>query len=370
MKVFFDNQIFLAQKFGGVSRYYTEIISSLSQNPSLKVKYNLWFCENVHFKESKLPLKGGDLLPNFHFKGKGKIIKWFLYQNRYQQRLQLQKGNFDLFVPTYYDSYFLEHIGNTPFVLTVYDMIHELFTDYFSKQEASLIAAKKQLIQKATKVIAISESTKRDIIRLYPEVDDSKIEVVYLSHSIKTGIIKELSLPKKYVLFVGNRGLYKNFKFFLDAVIPLLKADIELNIVCTGPVFNKEELKDFQIRGVSQQMVHFKAADEELNSLYSNALVFVFPSEYEGFGIPILEAMAAGCPVIVSNTSSFPEVAGDAALYFELNDISGLTKCLEKVLLDQDTQYTLRERGYQQVKKFSWANTAEGCYEVFKSAVS
>lgn len=370
MKVFFDNQIFIAQKFGGISRYYTEVISSLKQNPSVEVKYNLWFCENVHFKESNLSLKGGDLLPNFNFKGKGKIIKWLLYQNRHQQKLQLQKGKYDLFVPSYYDTYFLDYIGNTPFVLTVYDMIHELFSHYFSVQETALIEVKKQLLQKATKVIAISESTKRDIIRLYPEVDESKIEVVYLSHSIKTSIIKELPLPQKYVLFVGNRGLYKNFKFFLDAVMPLLKADNELSVVCTGPVFRDEELQDFQIRGVGNQMVHFKAADEELYSLFSNAKVFVFPSEYEGFGIPILEAMAAGCPVIVSNTSSFPEVAGDAALYFELNDLSALTKCLEKVVLNQDTQNALREKGYQQVKNFSWENTAAGCFEVFKSAVS
>lgn len=371
MRLFFDNQIFLAQNFGGISRYFTELISGLRKHPEIRVKYNLWLCENAHFKESSLPLTSyGKFLPRFNFKGKKRIKDFLFTQNEYQQKVKLQERDYDLFIPTYYDTSFLELIGDTPYVLTVYDMIHELFPVYFPNDQKTPVPKKKELIEKAKKIIAISESTKRDIVRLYPEVDGSKIEVVYLSHSIKEGKGKALPLPERYILFVGNRSHYKNFNFFLKAVTPLLKKEKDLHIVCTGPVFTDEELFCFRGQGVEKQLVHFKASDEELKSLYGNAQVFVFPSEYEGFGIPILEAMASGCPVVASYTSSFPEVAGDAALYFQLNDQASLKEALEKVVLNENIQNELREKGFKQVKKFSWDNSVNGCYEVFKSAVS
>lgn len=371
MRLFFDNQIFLSQNFGGISRYFTEIISGLKQYGNVEIEYNLWHCENAHFKESKLPFTSyGNFLPSFNFKGKGRVKKLLHHQNEYQQKVKLQKRNYDLFVPTYYDPYFLDFIGDTPYVLTVYDMIHELFPMYFANDQETLVQTKKLLIKKATKIIAISESTKSDIVRLNPEVDKSKIEVVHLSHSIKEGIDKVLPLPKKYILFVGNRRIYKNFKFFLETVTPLLRREKELHLVCTGPTFTDDELWCFREQGVEKQLFHFKATDEELKNLYRDAQVFVFPSEYEGFGIPILEAMASGCPVIASATSSFPEVAGEAALYFNLGDQAGLAEALEKVIFNPEIKNQLREKGYEQVKKFSWDKTAKGCYEVFKSAVS
>lgn len=369
MRLLFDNQIFISQKFGGISRYFTELIAGLKGIPGVKVDISLFYSKNVHLKESSFPRLYGDLLPSRNFIGKERIQNLLTKLSLRVQFMNLKKQDFDVFIPTYYDPFFLNFIGNKPFVLTVYDMIHELFPHYFPNNQVTFVPVKKQLIEKATKIIAISESTKRDIIRLYPEVEEAKIEVVYLSHSIKEGPDKKLDLPEKYILFVGNRWSYKNFNFFLEAAIPLLQKEKDLYLVCTGPDFTKEELSCFKKLGVEKQLIHFRATDKELKSLYGNAKVFVFPSEYEGFGIPILEAMASGCPVIASDASSFPEVAGEAALYFKLDDQAGLTEALEKVLFNPEFQSQLREKGYEQVKKFSWDKTVNGCYEVFKSAV-
>lgn len=370
MRLHFDNQIFISQKFGGISRYFTELIAGLKDRPNVEIEFSLFYSKNVHLKESSLPKLYGNCLPHRNFIGKEKIQNLLTNLSLKVQLIKLKNKNFDVFVPTYYNPFFLNFIGDKPFVLTVYDMIHELFPNYFQDDQLTFVPVKKQLIEKATKIIAISESTKRDIIRLYPEVEETKIEVVYLSHSIKEGLYKSLDLPEKYVLFVGNRGTYKNFRFFLETLLPLLKRERNLHLVCTGPDFNKKELSWFKKLGVEKQLIHFSATDTELKRLYGNAEVFVFPSEYEGFGIPILEAMASGCPVIASNASSFPEVAGDAALYFNLGDQEGLAEALEKVVFNPEIKNQLKKKGYEQVKKFSWDKTVKGCYEVFKSAVS
>src|SRR5690606_18233537 len=137
----------------------------------------------------------------------------------------------DLFIPTYYDIKFLEYLGDKPFVLTVYDMIHELFPDYLG-HDIETVSNKKLLIEKAAKIISISESTKKDILAIYPHIPASKIEVVYLSYTLKENIDNSLTLPKKYILFVGNRGLYKNFVFFFEPIASFLKQSADLYLVC------------------------------------------------------------------------------------------------------------------------------------------
>jgi glycosyltransferase involved in cell wall biosynthesis len=369
MRLLFDNQIFHAQRFGGISRYFCELIIGLLSTSGVKVSYNVGYTNNIHFKEANLIEGLGKNLPDRDFAGKKVVVKLSSTLKNIQQSYDIKKGQYDVFVPTYYNPYFLKQIGNRPFVLTVYDMIHELFPQYFLNEDSAEVPNKKLLIQKAKKVIAISESTKRDILKIYPEIDESKIEVVYLSHSIdQKQQIKQLSLPEKYVLFVGKRGGYKNFNFFLESLMPLLKADKTLNLICTGPAFTDDERSTFKKNGILNQLVHIHAADDDLRTLYSKALLFVFPSEYEGFGIPILEAMASGCPVVASNASSFPEVAGDAAIYFELNDSAGLTKAIRQVVTDEAVRNDLRLRGLKQAEKFSWDRTVAECLEVFKRA--
>lgn len=372
MKILIDNQTFNEQKFGGISRYYTEILIFLKKKKDVNLIFPLYYTDNLHLKESSLvkntlsSFSESVFFPKFI---KRKIIKKSRRRNYRLVEKKIKKNQFDVFIPTYYDDYFLTKLNGKPFVLTVYDMIHELFPQYFEKDLYTL-KNKKLLIEKATKIIAISESTKRDILKVYPYIDEAKIEIVYLSQSIKNEVIVNLELPNKYILFVGNRSIYKNFIFFLKAVAPLLNEDPELFVVCAGGnKFEDEEIELINELSVSNQVIQNNFEDNQLASYYKNAACFVFPSEYEGFGIPVLEAMVCGCPVVLANHSSFPEVAGDAGCYFELNNELDLKNKVEELLTNGSKRQEFIELGYLQANKFSWEKTANDCLEVYKKAI-
>ena len=370
MKILFDNEIFISTNYGGISRYFVELWKRLEYFPDVKLRYQILYSENKHLKEAKISTILGDLVPKSDFKGRYRIIKFINEVNEKLHNRTLIKGGYDLFVPTYYDTSFLNYLGTTPFVLTVHDMIHELFPHYFPSN-LKIKENKKELIYRANKIIAVSQNTKKDILRFYPDLDENKIEVVYLSHSTNSQLpSKALKLPKNYLLFVGRREGYKNFDFFLKAVAPMLRKDKKLYLVCTGPKFNLNEIKVFESLGVRRQIFHFLASDAELKSIYSQALVFIFPSEYEGFGIPVLEAMSSGCPTVLSNTSSFPEVGGEAASYFELGDYYDLSEKIKSLISDKEIRKEKVNAGLEQAKKFSWELTTSHCYRVFKSALS
>lgn len=292
-----------------------------------------------------------------------------LAKNKQYTNFLLRQKTTDIFIPTYYDPYFLKAARNIPFVLTVFDMIHELFPHYF--EDNPTVVKKKLLIEKATRIIAISESTRQDIIRLYPHIDINKIHVVYLSHSIEASqlnLVKGLK-DKNYILFVGRRSLYKNFAFFIKAVAGWLLQH-NMHLLCMGGgAFNEEErslITSLKLRHLVQQIT-FK--DEELGSYYTNAFAFVFPSEYEGFGIPVLEAMYCGCPVLLPAVSSLPEVAGEAGIYFSLTDGNTLVQNLQHLHNDVNFRQEKIKLGFLQEKKFSWERTKEECLEVYELAL-
>jgi glycosyltransferase involved in cell wall biosynthesis len=371
LKILLDPQIFNEQLFGGISRYYTEIYSEIKKNKHINIDCPLLYTENIHFKESQLFLDSYQHKMNLFIKY-GNILKYFSprkLKRRNQKHFVklLEQGEFDVFVPTYYDTSFLSYTQK-PFVLTVYDMIHEIFPQYFTNDTVT-VPNKKLLLEKASKVIAISQSTKADILTIYPHISAEKIEVVPLSYSIKPPTEKKPDLPDKYLLFVGNRWVYKNFTFFIKAVSSLLREDPELVLVCAGGNrFTEDELNLIAELNLTDKVVQQNFEDNELYHYYKNALCFIFPSEYEGFGIPVLEAMACDCPVILANHSSFPEVAGEAGLYFELNNASDLKMQVSALVNNQELRSHYIQLGSEQIKKFSWEKTANECLEVFKKA--
>ena len=329
------------------------------------------YSENYHLNESGLEPKNlFNVLHNWHFKGTGRLKDMLKASSLKKTKKKLDSGKFDVFLPTYYDPYFLDHLNGRPFILTVYDMIHEIFSEHFAAY-AKTICQKKVLIEKADRIIAISKQTKNDILKFYPDVPPEKVAVVYLSQTIiENGTSIASELPANFILFVGNRDAYKNFSFFIETAAPYLKADQSLHVVCAGGgKLTAKEMEVLESLGISNKVIQKNYKDSELASFYKAAKVFVFPSAYEGFGIPTLEAMKCGCPVILADNSCLPEVGGDAVVYFESGNTSSLANAIDRMLKDEILRKEMIQKGFKQLNEFSWEKTAEGYFNIIKQFV-
>lgn len=393
MKVLYDYQIFDQQRFGGISRYFFELMAQFGQGGAVDWRLPVRYSNNEYlksidpYKEAVLPKPPLKTYHSFlwgtEFRGKRLLYK--IRNNIVPARLQnreteknralsiqhLKEGDFDVFHPTYYDDYFLDHIGAKPFVLTVYDMIHQIFPEFLMYDRSD---KNKALVQKASRIIAISESTKRDLVSIFG-VDEKKVAVTHLAHSLATAagippVTFTPALPDNYLLFVGNRSMYKNFLFFIQAFALLAEKVKDLSVVCTGPPFDEHERYFFEKLGIKEKLVHLYVDDARLAHLYQHAEAFVFPSMYEGFGLPVLEAFSCGCPVVCSNNSSLPEVGGDAAVYFEAKNMASLLQALQTVVYHPGVKQALREKGYERLAQFSWHQTARQTAEVYKEVLT
>lgn len=347
--ILYDNQIFDIQRFGGISRYFCEIIRRLNIKNDIAVRYSInYYLTTYHIGKHRIPL------PRFIFKRYRKACQ---DKNKKLSKILLSKNHNYLFHPTYYDPYFLEYIGNNPYVITVHDMIHEKFSSCFSDAD-EVINQKKEVITHANRIIAISENTKKDIIELL-HINPNKIDVIYHSTSMKafTGRPNP-NIPSKFLLFIGDRTPYKNFNRLIRAFSTLSKEDKELNLVCTGMPFSKSEKEFIDQLGVTDKIIQIKATDKLLCELYSRAKLFIFPSLYEGFGIPILEAYACHCPVALSNASCFPEIAGDAGIYFDPYSEKSIIESIREVIYDENKRSSLIQAGNERLKLFSWEKAA------------
>ncbi|GAB3034692.1 glycosyltransferase family 4 protein [Spirosoma pulveris] len=368
MNIFFDHQTFSLQSYGGISRYYAELISGINSTINDHAYLPLVFSNNTHLSECGIPIR--DLFPGKAFYKKSQLI----YKvNQAYTIAQLKNKKFDIFHATYYDSYFVPYLKRKPFVITFLDMIHERFATQFSGLPGNdLVTKQKQLIANhADRIIAISESTKRDIVEIL-NVDPAKIDVIYLGSSLKLleRDNKRLSIDSPYLLFVGRRERYKNFEGLLSAIYPLLKK-YNLKLLCAGGgEFTQKERLLIHSYGVDALVEQCPIInDSTLQDLYSQATAFLFPTMYEGFGIPVLEAFACNCPCIVSNLSSLPEVAGDAALYIDPSRPESIGYAIEQILHNSNLRQILIEKGRQQLSHFSWQKTVNETLSLYNSLV-
>jgi len=388
MNVLYDHQIFTLQRYGGISRYFCELMDRFSQNPDIKfsiglrASYNENLCNrhllNPYWSNRSKLLSGTQIIPYAQNTLHINFMKRLNYFNKPESVRLIKRQDFDIFHPTYYHHYFLEHLQGKPYVLTVHDMIHELYPDYFSSNDPA-VQWKKELIDHASAIIAVSEKTKSDILKI-TNVDPDRITVIYHGNPFESAnhlreTQKLSSLPpvseKSYLLFVGPRILYKNFIFFIESISGLLLQENDLHLCCAGGgAFTSEEKEMLRKLGICSKVHYIEPSEQILLQLYENALAFVFPSRYEGFGLPILEAFSCGCPVISSNTGSLPEIGGNSVAYFNPDDMQSITKAVENVLSDPGIQKYLIMKGYERLKDFSWRKTAAKTKRVYENVLN
>lgn len=364
MIVLYDSQIFGMQDYGGISRYYSELVSRLPSK-DIEVVVPPMIHNNHYLKTSKLWSKDKHLC-KFKYRN-------YLYSivNFILQIPKILNNKYDIIHPTYYDFYYPRLFCRQKMVITVYDLIHERMRKNYPELSENLIIKKRRYVDRADKIIAISENTKKDLIDIY-QVPANKIDVVYLGNSLSRWDNKsKIELPNNYILFVGQRWLYKNFINFLTAASKNIHENTDLYIVCAGGgKFTEKEQSLINKLDIAKRVIHVPfSSDRDLSEIYARSTIFVYPSLYEGFGIPILEAFASKTPIAISNTSCFPEIAGDAAVYFDPEKESSIYNAMKELIDDETLRKQLVVRGIKRLKYFSWDKAAEQTASVYKKVL-
>ena len=348
MRIATDNNIFLLQKYGGISRIFHDYLSRGVIN-------------------SKIELT--DVRPRLTIRQR--ILRKLGLFEPIKERTQneiIDTCGCDLYHPSYYGNFNPDNL-RTPYVITVHDMIHEIFPEIFNIN--STTNEKYKLLPGAKRLIAISETTKQDIIKIMGLPGDN-IDVVplYTTFNIIESKPVSSNIPANYVLFVGGRNQYKNFKRFVQAMSLLIWKYDNLEVVCTGQGFSNVEKVFFDSLGINNKMHNvFCEDDHMLKFLYEKANCFVFPSLYEGFGFPLLEAFASRCPVVASNAGSLPEVGSDACVYFDPFDINDMANKIELVLANNELKSELVNKGKIRLKDYSIEITMELTLKTYKKTL-
>jgi glycosyltransferase involved in cell wall biosynthesis len=360
MKIVYDHQIFSRQKYGGISRYFFEISNRIPAIDGDSVEIFSPFYVNHYGDRSSHGFRA------FKFPGSSMVLG---AANTVAGKLSVRwQNDIAIFHETYYSRF-----GYAPAkakrIITVYDMIHELFPESFSKADMTR-HIKRRAILRADHVICISESTRNDLVRL-TDIPVEKTSVVHLGHSLTEAHVSPPPVPysqRPYLLYVGNRGGYKNFNSLMLAVGNSKILRNEFSVICFGGgEFTRDELSEMRRHDLNlDDIKHVEGDDAVLAGLYSSAIALVYPSLYEGFGIPPLEAMAYGCPVICTDTSSLPEVVGEAAELFDPRDTDCLRASIERVASSQEVRKGLIARGYERIMGFSWDRCARATLAQYK----
>lgn len=360
MKIIFNNTIFFNQKFGGISRYITCLAESMLKK-NIDVKIVAPIHKNQYLNKISKELISGlfiKRIPNL------KIIDKF---NNFLFKNNIFFKNSKIIHDTYYSESLL-YVKNKKKVLTIYDMIHEKFPNLYGRD---LISHRKRIISQSDFFICISKKTQEDFLNFY-NVSKERTKVIYLGaeHIIKENNILNFSVgfKKPFILYIGSREKYKNFITLFNAYCHSNKLKNDFNIVCFGGnFFSKDELINFEKNNLRSNLFHMTGGDDILKQLYIKASALVFPSIHEGFGLPLVESMKIGCPVIASNAEVIKEICGQGVQYFDYNSFEELKIILEETLYSQNKLEILKKKGYQIVENFKWSECADETLKVYNS---
>lgn len=366
MKIAIDVREAIKKEIAGKGHYTLELVKAL-----LKVdKKNQYFLYSNNDFDLSL----------FITQGLGNIKKVIIRAPRFLKMLKeardFSSSKIDLFLAT--TGYQIPYLAKVPSIIIVHDLVAWRypkalpFTTRFSERFFL-----PRVVKKAIKIIAISQSTKNDLIN-FLKIPAEKIEVIYPgSHfsqvtSVKriNGIKKKYHLPRDFLLFVGTLEPRKNISELLEAYAKLpsfLKKKYHLVIVGKRGWFWKKILSKVSKLKLKKNISFTGFVPEkELPVIYQLSSLFVYPSFYEGFGLPILEAQKIGVPVITSKTSSMPEVTGDSAILIDPGNPTEITQAIEKILTNKSLEQEMIKKGLIQAEKFSWEKTAQSFLEVFR----
>ena len=361
VRVALDEQIFAVQAYGGISRLFYEKASAFVRDPDLGIELDPLDAPIVNH----YVMVDEELARHLRVR---QARSPYLALGRYLTRRR-RRSAVDVVHNTFYLPRGLGEHRDARRIVTVYDMIPELMPR--TRRRMDFLTEKHRYVREADHIICISESTKRDLLAIYPDVR-APITIAYpgVGGSFVPGLPSLEGLPERYVLHVGNRSGYKDGTTLLQAFskVALRDDDITLFLAGGGALTADEERLVSEL-GIKGRVVQRLLADDEVPAAYANATVTVFPSRYEGFGLPAVEAMACACPLILADTSSLPEVGGEAARYFPPGDVPALAAVLTEVLEDRAQRVQLADRGTVQARKFTWHGYAESNVAAYREAM-
>ena len=271
--------------------------------------------------------------------------------------------------------------SQVPSVVTIHDTIYSHFPNQLPPHRRLLYGFfMKRSMKSARRIICVSEASARDLKRFFPNESESKVRVVHngVEDRFRPSDVPDksearstLGLPDPYILYVGNHRGHKNLKRLIEAFSQIAD-DVPHFLVLPEARGKGSEITMSAIEqyGVSDRIVFHPMPDEDLPLIYGLADAFVFPSLSEGFGLPPLEAMACGTPVITSNISSLPEVVGEAGILVDPYNVEEIAQAIRKVLTDNELRLSMSEKGMERAKLFTWENTARKTLVVYEEAIN
>jgi glycosyltransferase involved in cell wall biosynthesis len=362
VRVGFDDQIFGRQRRGGISRYFTELMVALRAGPPDEASVTTPFrwVANDHivdafpgeFSRLRLPMRLS--LDLVRLLGNRSAAAW---------------AGVDVVHHTYYDPRYLRRAPGAVRVSTVHDMIPERLGHDLAGERID----KRRYVEASDAVICVSQATADDVLEIYGTAVPP-ISVIHLGVGatfFAPG--PPPSLPtREFIVYVGLRGGYKDFPLVLEALASMPPSLRQLGLICVGGGgFTSAETATLQRLGIRGRVWQLDVAEPDLPGVYASAAVFVMPSRHEGFGLPVLEAMAAGCPAVLADRPVFREVAADAATYFDAGDVESLREeVVRTVGLPDADRRTRRDAGNRRAASFPWSRTATETSRVYADSLA
>jgi len=362
LPVLFEGSAFMLHRRSGISRYLAELIGAYQSDPGLGVHPVTPYAWVTSVHAGHLP--GMRSLP-LHYRVRRPTLSR-LNATRARRAADWRVAHLPMYVPEA-----LVLANGRPSVTTVYDFTLELFPELFSADALAGLECKQRFLESCDVLLCISQTTAADLARLHPRLD-KPIVVTPL------GVGPEFSrraaravrgLPARYLLCVGNRAAHKNVNLLLRAFAVLARQDPDLHLVLSGSGLPDERAEIARL-GIAGRTHLVKVSDADLPSLYQHAAAFVLPSRYEGFGLPLVEAMAAGTPSVISSAPALIEVAAGCAEVVDPDDVEGVVGCLDRILGDSAHREKLRSAGRTRARDFTWHATAAATARAYQIADS